>query len=358
MASIQEVLRRIQEEAKRKVAVSRYRYSEAPAPVEVPVKAERIGRTEPVDLGDAVKSLRENITTAVAKAISTKAARRYISDITERVQDLATAAVANVQADNDFGANAQDETGIILYPKNCKLLVIGNNGYGSLVIEEPPQLRTIYGPGGRTYRVPMPYVVFLVGFHHTKMYELYGFGVGFGIEPLESIDQRMQLPRIPHTGGNTHVCQPMNHRPTKTVKELSEDIIHTFWNTAFHYDFGRNLGRHDSKFALKDGRRVNNFKDWQKIGDKNPLDILTGQFGQGDTVRSVLKNFGRIETRDRNTANNRIQGAVARMVNGINESLGADALAEIIRQTAEEIVNAALQNAVGISALQPGDAVV
>jgi len=345
-SKIQETLRRIQEEAKRKVAESRYQYSG-------PGRAQKASEPAKPSLEEAVKSLRESITTAVAKAISTKAARRYIGDVTERVQALAVTAVANVQADNDFGAAAQDESGIILYPNNCKLLVMGNKGFGSLVIEEPPQLRTLYGQGGQTYRVPMPYIVFLVGFHQTaSKYTLHGFGLGFGKEPLESVDQYMQLPRLPHTTGNTHVCQPMQFNAAKTVKQLAESIVHTFWNTAFHYEFGRNLGKQNSRFSLKDGRHINNFEDWEAIGHKNPLDILTGQFGRGETVRSVLKQFGQIETRDRNTANNRIQGAVARMVNGVNESLSSEELAEVIRQTAEEIVNVALQNAVGISALQ------
>lgn len=349
-SKIQETLRRIQKEAKQKVASARYKYS---GPGKAPVSV-----SAAPSLDEVVKSLRDNITTAVAKVISTKAARRYISDLSEIVQELATAAVANVQADNDFGTNAQDERGLILYPNNCKLLVLGNKGYGSLVIEEPPQLRTLYGAGGQTHRVPMPYVVFLIGFHQKGVhYTHYGFGVGFGKEPLTSVDQYMLLPRLPHTQGNTHVCQPLPQKSYRTVKELAEGSVQVFWNTAFHHEFGRDLGQQNSKFLL-DGKIVANFDGWERIGRKNPLDILRGDFGRGSTVRSVLKSFGQVETRDRNTANNRIQGAVARMVNGVNESLSADKLAELIRSTAEEIVNAALQNAVGISALQPGDAVV
>ena len=347
-SKIQDTLRRIQEEAEQR---AERRFGVAPSVASVSVKSP--------SLDEAIKSLRENITTAVAKAISTKAARRYIGDVAERLQDLATDAVAGVQADNDFGNALRDETGVVIYPNNCKLLVMGNDGYGSLVVEESPQLRTIYGPGGQTYRVPMPYIVFLIGFRQQAgMYNVAGFGVGFGKEPLASVDQNMQLPRLPHTTGNTHVCQPLPQKGHKTIKQLAEGSIRVFWNTAFHYEFGRNLGKHNAKFALKDGRSVNNFDDWERIGQDNPLDILTGKFGTGDTVRNVLKTFGRVETRDRNTANHRIQGAVARVVNGVNDSLSAEELAEVIRQTAEEIVNVALQNAVGNSALQQVKVVV
>lgn len=346
MASkIQETLRRIQEEAKER---AERRFGIAPS----------VASSRP-SLEDALTALRENITTAVAQALCTKAARRYIGDVTERLQDLATAAVAGVQADNDFGNALRDDTGVVIYPNNCKLLVMGNNGYGSLVIEEGPQLRTIYGPGGQTYRVPMPYIVFLIGFRQQQAtYAVAGFGVGFGKEPLESVDQNMQLPRLPHTSGNTHVCQPLPQKAYKTIKQLAEGSIQVFWNTAFHYKFEHNLGKQNSKFSLKDGRHVNSFDDWEQIGRDNPLDILTGKFGAGDTVRNVLKTFGRVETRDRNTANQRIQGAVARVVNGVSDSLSATELAEIIRQTAIEIVNVALQNAVGNSALQPVKIVV
>jgi len=348
ISKIQETLWRIQQEAKQKVAAARYGSQPSP-PKPSPPKP---------SLEDALVALRENITTAVAQAISTKAARRYISDLSEKVQELASAAVANVQADNDFGTTAQDERGLILYPNNCKLLVLGNNGFGSLVIEEQPQFRTLYGAGGKTHRVPMPYVVFMIGFRcKERAYNVHGFGVGFCKEPLSSVDQHMLLPRLPHTQGNTHVCQPLVQKNYRTVKDLAEGCIQVFWNTAFHYDFGRNLCVQDSKF-LFDGKVIASFEGWERIGRKNQLDILRGNFGRGETVRSVLKSFGQIETRDRNTANNRIQGAVARMVTGVNEAISSEELAELIRSTAEEIVNAALQNAVGNSALQPVEAVV
>lgn len=343
-----ESLRRIQEQAKQRAAQQFAGVLPQVAPVAVPVQ-------QKPSADDVAASLREKLTTAIATALSTKAARRYIGDVTADLQDMASQAIASVRADNDFGNAVRENNRIVLYPNNCKFLTIDQKGRGSLVIEEQPQFRTIYGGGGKTYRIPMPYIVFLVGFQQTHGgFQHHGIGVGFGAKPLETVDDFLLNPRLPHTSGNTHICQPMNVATHPTVKALGEYVVDTFWSTSFHYTF-RDA---QCQFELKDGRKINSFADWERIGKKNPLDILQGKFGHGSTLRTLLKQFGQIESRDRNTANHQVQGAVNRLVNNIGSTLSPDSLAEVIRKTAEEIVDVALKDAVGESALQPEETVV
>jgi len=344
MANIQDTIRRIQEEAKRKVEVARFSKSKSPIPKVAVAPVAKIPTADEV-----VASLREQLSTAIAQALSTKAARRYIGDVTEELQDIATEAIENARATTDFGGAAKADGNIIIYPNNCKLLVQNESGRGSLIIEEAPQYRTVLvnsGRGQKNYRIPLPYMVYLIGFtYHGGQYIHSGCGIGFGKEPIDSVTTRMFNPKLPHTQGNMHICQPMNRTNHKTVKELGEYVVQTFWNTIFHYTFEQA----NCKFQVG-ARRINSFADWEKI--ENPLDILKGDFDRGHTVQEVLGHFGQVQETRTSTSNHKIQSAVTRVVNGVNRSLSADELSDVIRKTAEEIVNVALQNAIGDSALQ------
>jgi hypothetical protein len=343
--SIQDTIRRIQEEAKRKVEVARFSKSKQPLPeVAAPVEI------APTTI-EVVESLREQLSTAIAQALSTKAARRYIGDVTEELQNIATEVIESVRNVTDFGGAVKtDNNDVVIYPKNCKLLVQNSDGRGSLIIEEPPQYRTALTGAGRTaknYRIAMPYMVYLIGFQYQNgRYINAGCGIGFGKKPIDSIKTRLLNPKLPHTQGNYHVCQPLKIAEHKTVKELGEYVVQTFWSTIFHYTFEMA----NCQFQIE-GKKINSFADWSKI--ENPLDILKANFDSGNTVQEVLSQLGQVqETRSMNTSSYKIQSAVTRVVNGVNRSLSANELSEVIRRTAEEIVNAALQNAVGDSALQ------
>lgn len=337
--SIQDTIRRIQEEAKRKVDVARY--SKSKPQIAAPVNP--FTNTPTAD--EVVESLREQLSTAIAQALSTKAARQYIGNITEELQNIAS--VALTEARNvDFGGAVRTNDQIVIYPKNCKLLVQGDDGYGSMIIEEQPQFRTVLYRQ-TTHYIALPYMVYLIGFQYKGGQYLHtGTGIAFGKEPIDSIGSRMYHPTFPHTKGNLHVCQPMQKMIHKTVKELGEYVIQTFWNTSFHYSFYD----YGCSFTINE-KKIRSFEDWEKI--KNPLDILQANFPKGHTVQEILQILGHVkETRVASATSNKIQSSISRVVNGINSSLSADELSAVILNTAQEIVNVALQNAVGDSALQ------
>jgi hypothetical protein len=325
-SKIQETLRRIREEAKRKTDEVRY------------------GKPQPVTTQEVVTGVREQISTAVGKAISTKAARQYIGDIAERFQELATTALADSRS---VTVNATNKDGpAILYPHNCKLLSQEDNGSGVLVIEEPPQLRTIFYGGDedgygepKPYRIPLPYIVYVIGFYEQKgFYYLASFGVGFGTEPITSIETELLKPHLPHAS-NDSVCQYMKSSSFKTVTDLTDEVIQTFWGSAFHYDFNGS----GCSFKVA-GESINSIKDWENI--KNPLDILKAKFSRGSKIKDVLANFGyalSCMSRTGRAEQAKIQIAVNTVLNGTRE-MSADELAKIIQRTAEEIVNVALQN--------------
>ena len=362
-AKVQETLRRIRAEAIQKVVSARYSRSKLPKPKLLEPKL-----LEPKSVEQVADLLREQLTTAVAQALSTKSARRYVGELNAKLQDLASDVISTVKARQKFGGAETDDSGIIIYPNNCKLLLTQavngaglqvttpQNQSGSLIIEEQPQQRTIFALASgkyKPYRIAMPYLVYAIGFRRYSdggktFYTNSGMGLGFRREPITSIDDSLLVPKIPHVNGNTHICQPLSQHSFPSIKEMAEEVVKAFWNTRFHYSF-RDAGCH---FYLADGSSIDCFYDWQtKI--KNPLDILNARFSEGNTIREVLTAFGGItESSERNTVVSNVQSSVNAIVRQFSNDFSADDLTNIIRETAEQIVNVALQNAVEDSALR------
>lgn len=356
--TVQETIIRIQEEAKLKVELARFSKSKTNLVVKKNITKLVVPAVEQAPTAQQVAdTLREHLSTAIAQALSTKAARNYIGDITESLQNIATEVVANNRS--DFGGTLKDSTTnkVIIYPNNCKLLVQGEQSRGCMVIEEPPQYRTILYSNGRinpsTYRIPMPYVVYVIGFvKKNHEYYIHGCGLGFGKKPIDSIDDKLLQPHIPHASGNNHICQPMAPFGHESLKKLGEYVVQTFWNTSFIYSF-RSSG---CDFSVEN-KKISSFEDWQNIN--NPLDVLKADFHPGDTVKSLLVEMGKVvESRNSDSLDRKIQSVVNNVVNNVSETFSADELANVIRTTAEEIVNVALQNSIGNFGLQQPKTVV
>lgn len=325
-SKVQETLLRIREEAKQRVALALHKGKPLIPIAEPPV--------------DVATVLREQVALATSKALSTKAAREYVGDLSERLQEIATDSI-DFSLKEKFGGSVLDAEGaVVIYPNNCKLLIQNTEGRGSLVIEEPPQYRTVFY-NQDSYRIALPYVVFLVAYYRVgNQFQFVTAGLGFRKQPISSIDDKLYFPKLPHTNGNQHVCQPMNKTTFNTVKELAEAVVNTFWNSIFHYDFESV----QCQFTCN-GEKIHSFKDWEKK-IKNPLDILKANFQSGNSIRELLISTGAVHrTVIENSTQVKIQAAVSHVMNGVNSVFSADELAVIIQQTAEKIVNAALQNA-------------
>jgi hypothetical protein len=156
---------------------------------------------------------------------------------------------------------------------------------------------------------------------------------------------------MPHTSGNRHICQPLMGVGHESVKKLGEYVVQTFWNTSFQYTY------EDACCVFNVGnKRISSFRDWQKI--ENPLDIIKADFRRGDTVKSLLSQMGNVKESRNFNFDRKIQLVVNNVINNVSETFSADELSNVIRTTAEEIVNVALQNAIGNSGLQQPKTVV
>lgn len=154
--SIQDTLRQIQEEARRKAAETIAKYS--PAAVAVP---------EPAQKGPDAASLqllREEVSGAVAKAICAKVSQNYVGDLVEKIHDVATEKIQQLK-DYAFDRHAiqTDDNQITLFPRNCRFFMQSEDGNGVIIFEDEPQLRTIFTNSG-TSRIALPYLVFVISF--------------------------------------------------------------------------------------------------------------------------------------------------------------------------------------------------
>lgn len=334
---IQNVIRRIQKEAKKKVEAARYSKSNL---------SHKVAPVSP-SLDVIVASVRGQLATALTQALSNKAARQYIGDITDELQHVATDVI---RSSSSYGGTFQEGKNIVIYPNNCKLLVQDNEKRGCVIIEESPQYRTVFSRHtGKTkpYRISLPYVVYIISFFQDKqgIYHIDRSGIGFGKKPIHSIDCRLYLPALPHTSRNTSVCQPTVVENHKNIKDLAESFVNTFWSSVFHYTFEQSR----CEFKVK-GEKILEFEDWEKI--KNPLDILKGDFNEGETIRELIHSVCNVRNSSSKSENNLVKNVVSRVVNGINSNLSAQDLSDVIRKTSEEIVDAALKNIISESALQ------
>lgn len=331
--SIQETLRRIQEEAARKTAETVAKYGPAVSPSPAKVAA--------ADL----KLLRDEVSGALAKAICARVSRNFVGDLVDNIHNVATDKIQRLKDYSfDRHANRTADGQITLFPKNCRFFVQNENGHGTIIVEDEPQPRVIFTGRNETVRIALPYLVFVIQFQEIKgRFFAAQCGIGFRPKPLVSIDDTIYVPMLPHCDINGN-CQPIDGLPPNgcgSVVEVVNAFLNSFWNSSFVYAF--------RAFTVK-GAKIKNFSDWEtKI--KNPLDILKADFQDGGyTIRSFMDRYD--DGRARTIVGNQVERHLHGVVNAITGSINADDLTNIIHAATEQVVNTVLQNAFPESALQ------
>jgi hypothetical protein len=332
---IQESLRKIQEAAKKKTAAIKSKTKVAP----------QIKTVEPsLDI--------QEFSSAKAKAISTKFARNFTGDLTEKLQTATYKAIRDLNSDIALKNIPKMDDKVVLYPNNCKLLMQNDDGSGCLVIEDPPQMRTIFV--GRDHnakavaiRLPMPYLVFTISFMKRKDGKYYPHqgGIGFRTSPLKSIDDKLYFPALPHCNVNG-ICTPVRtpNGGCDTIQEVVDCYMQSFWQSAFVYGFS-------SDFSIEK-LVIRSYENWRDL--KNPLDILKAQFRETTfTVKSMMENFGlsastaTAHLNNRNRINRQINpSAMAQKVNTVLvRELNSNNIAKKIEGVVEEVANSVLNSA-------------
>jgi len=342
----QDSIQRIQAEAKRKAAETLAKLQGSVAERAEPPKKR-------LDV-EVLQQFADEVASDFAKAISAKAARNYAGDAVTNMQDIATNGIQQVQL-NDFGDKViYNEDGTTsLYPDNCRFFIQESDKsklnkheltYGAILIEEPPQLRTIFREeksdrmrGTFPVRIPLPYLSFLISFcKKNGKYYAGSCGIGFSAKPLNTIDDTIYTPMLPHCDPNGN-CQPGPPGGENSITELVNSYLSVFWNSSFVYAF--------RPFSILNGKEktvISSFEEWASL--KNPLDILKADFAgfsQGYSARLLLERFshGKGKTNIANHVEKYLRGIVKNLTNAVN----VDELTETIHVAAQDIVNAALK---------------
>ena len=276
---------------------------------------------------ETVKIIQEGIaerSKEIAGYAARKVADRFISTFQEALSELRE----QVEEFSAYPGSPRNPEGtaIMVYPDGCKFLYTDETGGGVMVIEQPPQVRTLLVNTARRH-VPLPYVVFVIQFRKEgRQFRYGGISVGFRTEPLTSIDDRLCDPSLPNFTGH-NVCMGSYQGPDAgTVGDIAEDVIGTFWQSAFANDFRR--------FMLN-RKAVSSWSLWEKI--ENPLDILKAKFTANLTVREL---FRVIPNSRRNSAV--FQEAVQRVWGKMAKEISPVAAEAIIRESAETILKTLL----------------
>lgn len=320
---VQESLKRIQDEARRIVAE---RLATTGKPFVATDVAKSAAQASPESL---IRSLKEQ---TKLTNISNTAAAEFAGEFNSQIQNFISEAVQEVTSGHSIN------TPFVVLPNNCKYIHLNDDGSGVVLIEEPPQLRTvnarIAGQRG-TYRIPLPYMVFLIGFRpNGKNYIRTNLGVGFLKKPLSSLSDMLYFTHLPHTGyGNNYVCQPSDFETADSIKKLAENVVFTFWNTAFHHSM--------TPFKISN-KKIKNLDMWSNI---KPLDILKSEFNSGTNVSGVLKTFSQnASSYYGSPLKTKLQKVLQRRAKTLTGLFSAEEIAKTIQDSAEKIIDSAIQN--------------
>jgi hypothetical protein len=118
----------------------------------------------------------------------------------------------------------------------------GRGAFVEIVLEQPPQSRTIFCRPGR-YFLSFPYTVFIIrlmkfrdAYTNKFGYSLYSFKVGFRDKPLSSQDDYIgQLPLSNYDKG-FGVCLgvlPVHVKECEDMNEIVTNLVSYFWQSVF-----------------------------------------------------------------------------------------------------------------------------
>ena len=154
-------------------------------------------------------------------------------------------------------------------PTGCRFwLRAGTTNRCVFVVEQPPGRRTIeyqvnrrYDAEPTTYRLALPYVVFVVS---TYGDQIEGVATYFRTEPIGSLDANLFCSTLPNTSDDGLVCLGSVRVSGASVGERVDALIGAFWGSRFNQD----LRRHPLPFS-------GGFRAWATRSRRDPLAALS-----------------------------------------------------------------------------------
>jgi hypothetical protein len=182
-------------------------------------------------------------------------------------------------------------------PTGCRYwLRAGTSSRNVFVVEQAPGRRTIEYHGGPradaepvTYRLALPYVVFVVSTYGDQVDSLATF---FRNEPIRSLDDTLLCSTLPNTSDDGLVCLGSVRITGSTVGERVDALIGAFWSSRFNAD----LRRHPLPFT-------GGFRAWAARSRRDPLAALSIEYDPyWRNLRQVVATMGGLAVSDLPTA--------------------------------------------------------
>ena len=178
-------------------------------------------------------------------------------------------------------------------PTGCRLwLRSGTTDRCVFVVEQAPSRRTIeyqashrYGSEPTTYRLALPYVVFVVS---TIGEQIEGLATYFRTESIGSLDATLLCSTLPNTSDDGVVCLGSVRVTGASVGERVDALIGAFWGSRFNQD----LRRHPLPFS-------GGFRAWASRSRRDPLAALSIQYDPyWRTLRQVVAQMAGVAPTD------------------------------------------------------------
>lgn len=246
--------------------------------------AQQRAKIGPRQVEEIAAKLKEGLAGPAVVEVAQKTSRKVVDRFISTFESTLAEVTQRAKQQTDFPTAARNGDGeIMLYPDGCRFMNVVQNTnnragqYGFMVVEQPPQVRTILVDMEQKH-LPMPYVVFVVHFSKTGgWYNFSGIYVGFNIKPLKSLDDRLYNPPLPNFGGHNVCMGSYEGNPNAdSPAAVAEHAVSTFWQSVFADAM--------QDFRYKN-RNVSRWEQWAKIP---PLDILKAEFEEGNRLRELL----------------------------------------------------------------------
>jgi len=178
-------------------------------------------------------------------------------------------------------------------PTGCRYwLRSGTTDRQVFVLEQAPSRRTIeyhanrrYGTEPTSYRLALPYVVFVVS---TIAEQIEGLSTYFRTEPIGSLDATLLCSTLPNTSDDGLVCLGLVRVSGASVGERIDALVGAFWASRFNQD----LRRHPLPFS-------GGFRAWASRSRRDPLAALSLQYDPyWRTLRQVVAQMAGVAVTD------------------------------------------------------------
>lgn len=179
---------------------------------------------------------------------------------------------------SEFYEDVAEFDGAVL-PQHCRY-VRRQKGAVSMIIEQPPMVRTIHLPGGH-YRLAMPYALFALNFQDRSLRNLF---CGWRKKPMKSLEDTWGPICLPNMSENHTPCWGSTGFSVqgKTVAEIADEYITRYWSSAFNNDLNGYY------LTFLKSNNLDGAAAWQTKSAKDPLWILKAEFAQGDKLGRYL----------------------------------------------------------------------